>query len=87
MTIEPHNENTQQKFMASRILLENRKPNVPFKLSEEIKINPYLRADQEDIQDLTNSIGPVQCVHAIREAKNSGEFKNAPGYIKSIRNL
>ena len=42
MFVEPENQNIQDKFASTTQKLEYLNPNVPCKLSEEIKINPFL---------------------------------------------
>lgn len=70
LTIEPGNADIQKRFNEVTELRAKNLPTVPFRLTEELKTNPFLRTDQPHLQKLMHSHDPVETFAKIRQRRN-----------------
>jgi hydroxyacylglutathione hydrolase len=76
-SVEPNNKDIQNKMVLIQKMRDENKPTLPSTISEELKTNPFLRADSPEIiasaqnyrgQSLTQ---PVDVFATVREMKNN----------------
>lgn len=72
ITIDPDNQDLKDRIDRIGSLLEQNKPTVPSKLSDEVATNPFLRATDPAIRAHLNMIGaePVEVFAEIRARKD-----------------
>ncbi len=76
-TAEPSNAHIEQRMTQVNALLEKQQPSLPSTIAEELKTNPFLRCDSEDlIQQVSNYISkplatPVKVFAALRYWKDN----------------
>jgi len=72
LTIEPENENLIRRAHEVTRLRQNGKPTVPSNLGEEKRVNPFLRADNDDLLRAAGLVGQdaVSAFAEIRRRKD-----------------
>ena len=68
LTIEPENEDLKRRASEVFRLRENGKPTVPSSLGEEKRVNPFLRADNDDLLRAAGLVG-LDAVSAFAEIR------------------
>ena len=69
--IEPSNELVVKCLQDYREMIKSGKYTVPFQLGHQFMINPFLRVETKEMQEVTGCDTPVDVMHALREMKNS----------------
>ncbi len=76
-TVEPDNIDIQQRILATRNLRQNLLPSLPSQLVLELKTNPFLRCDQDDVKKAAETWSsqqlktPLQVFTELRKWKDS----------------
>lgn len=73
ISIDPNNQKLKEKQFEVKSLRDINHPTVPFKISEELEINPFLRADDTSLKACLNmpSSKPVDVFTEIRTLKDN----------------
>ncbi|KAG2207580.1 hypothetical protein INT46_005100 [Mucor plumbeus] len=67
LSIDPHNENLQAKWA----WCQDKAITVPSTIGQEKLYNPFLRVNEQSLQQVVGKNDPVEVLHTIREMKNS----------------
>jgi hydroxyacylglutathione hydrolase len=71
-SVDPNNEALLKKEREAKELRDQGKPTVPTTMGDEFQYNPFLRADDPEIQKNHGTVGdPVKTLHSLREKKNN----------------
>lgn len=73
LTVEPSNQQLQQKMIEVNYLRSNNQATVPSTIADELATNPFLREDSEALQKHTGMINrnPVDIFAKIRQLKDN----------------
>lgn len=73
VTVDPNNLALRTRESDVRAKREKGEPTVPSRLGEELAANPFLRADQPDLQQALGMVGadPVQVFREVRQRKDA----------------
>lgn len=73
VSVDPNNLALRAREEDVRRKRENGEPTVPSRLGEELSANPFLRADQADLQEALGMVGanPVEVFTEVRQRKDS----------------
>ena len=70
--VDPKNETIKKKIEEVDVKLKSGFFTVPSVLSEEKNFNVFMRCRENDIQSILNTKNPSECMHLLREWKNTG---------------
>ncbi|XP_048755690.1 hydroxyacylglutathione hydrolase, mitochondrial-like [Ostrea edulis] len=69
--VEPENQNVKDKFTWAKMQRDNNCPTIPSTIEEELKINPFMRVEDPNVQKHCGKSDPVSTMGFLREEKNS----------------
>ena len=75
-TVEPSNA----KIAAKLQWASAQTCTIPSTIEEELETNPFMRVDQQEVQEFTKEQDPIQVIAALRKSKN--EFGVGSGNTK-----
>ncbi|NJN39155.1 MAG: hydroxyacylglutathione hydrolase [Acaryochloridaceae cyanobacterium CSU_3_4] len=70
LTIEPENIHIKQRYQQVQAARSHSQPTIPSVLGIEKQTNPFLRWDQPDLIQITQSQDPIQCFARLRGQKD-----------------
>ncbi|MBT4739072.1 MAG: hydroxyacylglutathione hydrolase [Rhodospirillaceae bacterium] len=73
VTVDPNNLALRTRESDVKMKRERGEPTVPSRLGEELAVNPFLRADQKDLQEALGMVGadPVAVFTEVRQRKDA----------------
>ncbi|CAF0750376.1 unnamed protein product [Didymodactylos carnosus] len=67
VTVEENNSGLQDRMKQ----MQSKKVTIPSTIGDELRYNPFMRTNQEDVQKYTGTKNEIECLAILREKKNN----------------